>query len=439
MQVTIRLGYRYLWVDRYCIPQEHSAAKDDLINRMGEIFSASSLTIIAACGEDSESGLAGISTRRSAQLSLKVNGHHLVALVSSPNEVKASKWTTRGWTYQEGLLAQRRLIFTDKQAYFQCNASYSFEGWRGASRAKGRRADKFQVFSDSGAASTFTLGRRIQEYWRKNLSYQTDALAAFLGIMNTFSNNDEKFVHLHGLPLLPLDGSYELPETQHEALPYIAQSLLWQSCAFSLRRNSCPSWSWVGWHLIADHDDWSIYNPWYDIKLEAKVLVDISIVGETQDGQILHISAKESYGALRSFVNKVHPPRKLLLTGWCFDVTVPWSGGRRALLSPWLDSLGSPHGIRFQSPFPVSEWFDVGQRQVACASDRLVGILLRHGQHGVREGFHNYACLLLEQVDDHLYERVGTVRFNFEASDYFTEGYNESLHPGIAKRTVHVV
>ena len=50
-------------------------------------------------------------------------------LVTLPpvNEVETSKWNTRGWAYQEGLLARRRLVFTESQVYFQCTAMHYHE------------------------------------------------------------------------------------------------------------------------------------------------------------------------------------------------------------------------------------------------------------------------------------------------------------------------
>ncbi|OTA64713.1 hypothetical protein K449DRAFT_327806, partial [Hypoxylon sp. EC38] len=48
IKVTVKIGYRYLWVDRYCIDQDHSAEKHTEIQQMGRIYNGASLTIIAA-------------------------------------------------------------------------------------------------------------------------------------------------------------------------------------------------------------------------------------------------------------------------------------------------------------------------------------------------------------------------------------------------------
>jgi len=34
--------------------------------------------------------------------------------------IEKSVWASRGWTDQEGYLANRRLVFTDQEVYFEC-------------------------------------------------------------------------------------------------------------------------------------------------------------------------------------------------------------------------------------------------------------------------------------------------------------------------------
>lgn len=62
------LGHRYLWVDRYCIPQDDEAQRLVLISRMGDIYANSVLTIVAAAGNGPRHGLPGVGrTARSSQ------------------------------------------------------------------------------------------------------------------------------------------------------------------------------------------------------------------------------------------------------------------------------------------------------------------------------------------------------------------------------------
>ncbi|KAK9422904.1 putative Heterokaryon incompatibility domain-containing protein [Seiridium unicorne] len=59
--ITLQLGLRYLWVDRYRINQTVATPKHDLIVNIDSIFNNVYLTIIAAAGADSETGNPGVS------------------------------------------------------------------------------------------------------------------------------------------------------------------------------------------------------------------------------------------------------------------------------------------------------------------------------------------------------------------------------------------
>ncbi|KAL1800053.1 hypothetical protein ACET3X_000395 [Alternaria dauci] len=49
---TLRLGYRYLWVDKYCVHQQDSSDKHIQIQQMDIIYASAQTTLIAAVGED---------------------------------------------------------------------------------------------------------------------------------------------------------------------------------------------------------------------------------------------------------------------------------------------------------------------------------------------------------------------------------------------------
>ena len=98
MAVTSKLGYRYLWVDAYCIDQVHGANKEDQINKMDKIYNGAELTI-AATGSDKYSGLPGISTeRRSSHEIFRMNGRDILFTGPDPSSAtKQSEWWSRGW------------------------------------------------------------------------------------------------------------------------------------------------------------------------------------------------------------------------------------------------------------------------------------------------------------------------------------------------------
>lgn len=64
IMVALRLSYQYLWIDRYCIPQDNETVKTSLIRNMDKVYSESSLTIIASAAEQPSEGLVGVGLGR---------------------------------------------------------------------------------------------------------------------------------------------------------------------------------------------------------------------------------------------------------------------------------------------------------------------------------------------------------------------------------------
>ncbi|ORX93266.1 hypothetical protein BCR34DRAFT_436707, partial [Clohesyomyces aquaticus] len=96
------LGYRYLWADRYSIPQDDEREKKRLIHGMGTIYRSSALSLIAAAGEGPEYGLPGVSPGlRKARDPIRIGSS---ILTPQYLDVRAafdgSKWKSRGWKYQ---------------------------------------------------------------------------------------------------------------------------------------------------------------------------------------------------------------------------------------------------------------------------------------------------------------------------------------------------
>ncbi|KAH9207973.1 heterokaryon incompatibility, partial [Leptodontidium sp. 2 PMI_412] len=119
--VTLRLGFQYLWIDRYCINQDNVGETYAQLRLMGSIYRNSELTLIAAAGDDPSYGLPGVGKRHRTPLASAQIGHHFLRQARDISHVVwESRWHSRGWTYQEGILATRRLVFTDEQVYFEC-------------------------------------------------------------------------------------------------------------------------------------------------------------------------------------------------------------------------------------------------------------------------------------------------------------------------------
>lgn len=82
---------------------------------MNAVYASAQVTIVAAAGEDSAFGLPVVSCALQ-QPCASVQGHSLAVVPREPAEsIKGSVWWTRGWTFQEGVLSRRRLVFTDHE------------------------------------------------------------------------------------------------------------------------------------------------------------------------------------------------------------------------------------------------------------------------------------------------------------------------------------
>ncbi|KAG7151321.1 hypothetical protein HYQ46_012905 [Verticillium longisporum] len=106
MRAVVKLGFRYVWIDRYCIWQDDQTHKMSQVERMDQIYSDAELTIVAVGAKDPGYGLPGLTLSRTQHVPInkRIGERHLVGKFSHHwqlNEVSKSKWATRGWTFQE--------------------------------------------------------------------------------------------------------------------------------------------------------------------------------------------------------------------------------------------------------------------------------------------------------------------------------------------------
>jgi len=181
IEVAKQLGFACLWVDKYCVDQEDEEAKGCVIRSMDGIHAGATLTLIAAAGDNPHHGLPGVSTTRSRQQeSIVIGGVRYVVFRNPKHEVERSSWSSRAWTYQEGLLSRRRLVFTESQVYFQCLKTHCWEGLH-VFPPLGPNVTFCRVFPADGIGrDAFEIVYRLHEYAPRKLPYDTDILNAVL-------------------------------------------------------------------------------------------------------------------------------------------------------------------------------------------------------------------------------------------------------------------
>ncbi|KAM7189459.1 HET domain containing protein [Rhypophila sp. PSN 637] len=302
--VTKSLGYRYLWVDKYCIDQHNPKEQQEQFSRMGDIYAGSQIAIFAL-GDDSEAGLPGVSTTpRLVQEECRSGRYRFISTMPDPHEfIKYSQWSNRAWTLQEGLFSTRRLFFTNHQVYFECNAMNTTECLKsdlGVLHTNNRqrlrayhRAGQF-ICGNSSSYSHLDVRRnqanhrkvdilrrcqhQITQYTKRELTNKDDILHAFAAIARFYAKTSAMIASLSGLPVpFPIANLPGAENRKQEGLDHLTYALSWSheinnfDTAFPRRffvaqknkkqqdpwrphhnpkpqrRHGFPSWSWAGW------------------------------------------------------------------------------------------------------------------------------------------------------------------------------------------------
>jgi hypothetical protein len=93
---------------------------------MDVIYQCASVTIVALSGEDSATGLPGVSakTPRVSQGAESIAGKQLLTIFPMlTQDMEGTKYPTRAWTMQEVMLTRCRLVFTNNQVHYWCNSA----------------------------------------------------------------------------------------------------------------------------------------------------------------------------------------------------------------------------------------------------------------------------------------------------------------------------
>lgn len=243
-----------------------------MIQQMDQVYANAFVTIIAACSTCACEGLSGVHDRPRYLGRVTIGKTHLFQLstVGSDN-VKLSKWATRGWTQQEGYLSRRRLIFTENEVLLLCNEVLVKETQlkdnidpycvsrpirsdfgNGKFTSPLSRTDILTGTFDwlmplvpraahfDGLPHHYFVEKQIEEYTNRHLSEPTDRLNGILGILKFHERNsvghDGPVSHSWGIPLQLM---------KHSGQFFF--NLFWTQRQITERIEELPSWSWSGW------------------------------------------------------------------------------------------------------------------------------------------------------------------------------------------------
>ena len=269
IEVVKAMGERYLWTDALCILQENTTESWEQISYMDRVYSGAICTIVAAQGATANSGIEGIRQQyvpqvgqpasqqrklQQVQAGLKGDLSLIAPLPAQNHQLDDSVWNLRAWTFQERLLSRRLVVFTHGQMIWHCRGMICREDmsvedsgvpypqlqWLSLRPQHmgvdtGSKIDRSTETTRYGATRLVRSAvfaeytKVIEEYTHREISYESDVLNAFAGLLHIFS----RFFRCKTLLGLP------------ESLLDVA--LLWKPTRQLQRRSGFPSWSWAGW------------------------------------------------------------------------------------------------------------------------------------------------------------------------------------------------
>ncbi|MCJ1248404.1 hypothetical protein MMC30_005621 [Trapelia coarctata] len=267
MLLTKAIGERFLWVDALCIVQDDNSDKGIQINAMDRVYERSVLTIVACHGTDANAGLPGMrkGSRSPEQLTCMLEGLTLKSCMPPLEILNArTKWNTRGWTYQEAVIANRLLYVTTNQIYYECKKGCKVHeeameeevppGTPGSKDIFPYRIDAIQAGGDFA-----TFEHILTEFTKRTLTDSYDVLNALTGIFNRLQAIYGDYPYAYGLPTSAFDAA-----------------LLWKPKYSCHRRTDAqgktvfPSWTWAGWEGEIEYGN--IYS--YGETLQSRLIWD---------------------------------------------------------------------------------------------------------------------------------------------------------------------
>ena len=280
--VTKRLGYQYLWVDSLCIIQDDEEDWIEQSTDMGRIYHNAEVVIAATVATSAaegflrgrpayNEGLVKVCSKASPCITARYRIY--------PEETDPEPLDTRGWAYQERILARRYLSFGKYQMQWSCKEGFQWEAGEsfcGPKRLLGLLIDEMP--DDHTSLWRYILG----EYFERNLSRTSDNLVALSAVASRF----------HSV----FGGTYMAGIWKEE----LASELQWQSFPEKPQRYNlpepsfAPTWSWASVVGRKVH-----YYEWTEQRKPLVELVDASVglrtnnpFGPVKDGTWIKLRGK---------------------------------------------------------------------------------------------------------------------------------------------------
>lgn len=403
--------------------------KPRMISQMDQIYANASLTIIAAADGDTEAGLCGVSNPRQPQNRVYVQDVALLELPLAHEDLTSSKWASRGWTYQECYLSTRRLVFTKTQLLFLCNRAYASESLQ---QLLGTKCPADTTIDFKHLIPKFTATQRrfgvedllkqAQEYSKRTLTRSSDSLSAFLGVLNYYAKNSANLTS----PVLQLP--WGLIANKHKKKNAFRLYFFWFHTGPATRRNEFPSWSWTGWGgALSFWGPEVVLQPEHEVEHGPFAYLDWDFSMRGVDGRRvdMHELARKEFET-RKDENRLYQPSPKQLQVSCLVIPVSfqalnltehqrkhgtkiWIHDTHKLVRVGRNLSDGVHPVLqvWNGIYVRRDREDLRLDQQVEQQDCILGLVYarRHEQFD----WTYYSCLLVRQVSEGLYERVGVL------------------------------
>ncbi|KAK7720881.1 hypothetical protein SLS63_009664 [Diaporthe eres] len=205
-KICQNLGFRYIWVDALCIIQDDEADWEREAMRMGDIFEGSECTIAAVDSLDArgETDHGLFMPRHGPRTSIDVpclediNTEQDIRLENIRRRfdlaVEGSRWSERGWVFQEKALSRRMVYYTKDQLFWTCteachdeqNTEYEFSSQRKTVLMLGCKSPEDELSSEKEAPLA-SLRTSVRTAWGSSMN------TSFQEVFENYSRS--KFTH----------------------------------------------------------------------------------------------------------------------------------------------------------------------------------------------------------------------------------------------------
>ncbi|KUJ11207.1 HET-domain-containing protein [Mollisia scopiformis] len=190
--VTIKLGYRYVWIDSMCIIQDD---EDDWRRESGLMADVYGNAVVNLAATASKDGLGGLFRERVvSRISKQYVQTKSQQIFEIPDErlyfrcLDQSPLSQRAWVFQERFLARRTIHFTAEQIFCECRRHIACEGAPGGAAVRPADPDDIPFPSERKLGDPEEWREIIQLYSRAKLTYSKDKLIALSGVARQFQS-----------------------------------------------------------------------------------------------------------------------------------------------------------------------------------------------------------------------------------------------------------